>query len=179
MPASLATLRDPQPGDLGWVVQQHGEIYAREYGWNQQFEGLVAGIVAGYVKHHKPGLEKCWVAELDGERAGSVFVVRKSPRVAQLRLLILASHARGHGLGSRLTEEAMRFARSAGYHRMVLWTHSCLLEARRIYHQRGFELVSSEPYQAFGQDLVSEHWELDLRQPVPVRRQTRVLNSAS
>ncbi len=179
MPKSVARLREPQPGDMGWVVQQHGEIYAREYGWNSQFEGLVAGIVAGYLKRHQPGIEKCWIAEVDGQPAGSVFVVRKSAGVAQLRMLILAPQARGHGLGSRLTDEAIEFARSVGYRKMVLWTNSCLLEARRIYSQRGFMLVKSEPYQGFGHDLVSEHWELDLRRPVPAQRHTRALTSAS
>ena len=156
-------LRDPQPGDMGWVVQQHGEIYAREYGWNMDFEGMVAGIVRDYVQRYQPGLEKCWIAEVDGERAGSVFVVRKSKYVAQLRMLILAPHARGLGLGARLTDEAIGFARNAGYRKLVLWTNACLLAARAIYAKRGFQLMRSEAYQGFGQDLVSEHWELDLR----------------
>ena len=156
-------LREPRPGDMGWVVQQHGEIYAREYGWNQEFEGLVAGVVAGFVKNFQPQWERCWIAEVDGRRAGSVFVVRKSATVAQLRLLILAPQARGHGLGARLTDESLAFARARGYRKMVLWTNSNLLAARDIYARRGFELVKSEPYTGYGGNaLVGETWELRL-----------------
>lgn len=155
-------LRDPQPGDMGWVVQQHGEIYAREYGWDSSFEALVAGIVAGYVRDYQPAWERCWVAERGDERVGSVFVVRKSKTVAQLRLLILAPQARGLGLGGRLTDECIAFARSKGYKKMVLWTNSCLDSARAIYRKRGFQLVKSEPYTGFGKDLVGETWELKL-----------------
>ena len=155
-------LRDPQPGDMGWVVQQHGEIYAREYGWNSAFEALVADIVAGYLRKHQPDWERCWIAELDGQRVGSVFVVRKSPTVAQLRMLVLTPQARGQGLGALLTDEAIAFARSKGYKKMVLWTNSCLGSARDIYARRGFRLVKSEPYTGFGQDLVGETWELRL-----------------
>lgn len=155
-------LRDPQAGDMGWVVQQHGEVYAREYGWDSSFEALVAEIVAGYVRQHQPDWERCWIAELDGERVGSVFVVRKSKTVAQLRLLILTPQARGLGLGARLTDECLAFARSKGYKKMVLWTNSCLGSARDIYARRGFKLVNSEPYTGFGKDLVGETWELRL-----------------
>ena len=155
-------LRDPQPGDMGWVVQQHGEVYAREYGWDSTFEALVAEIVAGYVRQHQPDGERCWIAEVDGERVGSVFVVRKSKTVAQLRLLILAPQARGLGLGARLTDECLAFARSKGYKKMVLWTNSCLDSARALYARRGFQLVKSEPYTGFGKDLVGETWELRL-----------------
>jgi DNA-binding MarR family transcriptional regulator/GNAT superfamily N-acetyltransferase len=155
-------LRDPQPGDMGWVVQQHGEIYAREYGWNSEFEALVADIVAGYLRKHQPAWERCWIAELEGQRVGSVFVVRKSPTVAQLRLLILTPQARGRGLGALLTDECIAFARSKGYKKMVLWTNSCLGSARDIYARRGFRLVKSEPYTGFGKDLVGETWELRL-----------------
>jgi DNA-binding MarR family transcriptional regulator/N-acetylglutamate synthase-like GNAT family acetyltransferase len=158
----VALLRDPQPGDMGWVVQQHGEIYAREYGWNAEFEALVADIVAQYIRNHQPEWERCWMAELDGERVGSVFVVRKSKTVAQLRMLILTPQARGLGLGARLTDECIAFARSRGYKKMVLWTNSCLGTARDIYARRGFELVKSEPYEGFGQSLVGETWELKL-----------------
>lgn len=163
-PASAPTLvlRDPQPGDMGWVVQQHGEVYAREYGWDSTFEALVAGIVAGYMRDHQPAWERCWIAELDGERCGSVFVVRKSKTVAQLRLLILTPQARGLGLGARLTDECIAFARGKGYKKMVLWTNSCLDGARAIYAKRGFALVKSEPYTGFGKDLVGETWELRL-----------------
>jgi len=155
-------LRDPQPGDMGWVVQQHGEVYAREYGWDSTFEALVAEIVAGYVRQYQPGWERCWIAEIDGERVGSVFVVRKSKTVAQLRLLILTPQARGLGLGARLTDECLAFARSKGYKKMVLWTNSCLDSARALYARRGFKLVNSEPYTGFGKDLVGETWELRL-----------------
>ena len=158
----IAVLRDPQPGDMGWVVQQHGEIYAREYGWNSEFEALVADIVGKYLKNFRPDSEKCWIAELNGERVGTVFVVRKSPTVAQLRLLILDPQARGLGLGGRLTDECIAFARGKGYKKMRLWTNSCLEAARAIYAKRGFRLVKSEPYHGFGHDLVGETWELRL-----------------
>jgi len=158
----VALLRDPQPGDMGWVVQQHGEIYAREYGWNSEFEALVADIVAQYVRNYQAEWERCWMAELDGERVGSVFVVRKSKTVAQLRMLILTPKARGLGLGARLTDECIAFARSKGYKKMVLWTNACLGVARDIYAKRGFKLVKSEAYKAFGQSLVGETWELKL-----------------
>ncbi len=155
-------LRDPQPGDMGWVVQQHGEIYAREYGWNSEFEALVAEIVAGYLRKHQPDWERCWIAELDGQRVGSVFVVRKSPTVAQLRMLILTPQARGQGLGALLTDECIAFASSKGYKKMVLWTNSCLGSARDIYARRGFKLVKSEAYTGFGKQLVGETWSLRL-----------------
>jgi GNAT superfamily N-acetyltransferase len=169
MPTHLPTsktpvvhLRDPVPGDMGWVIQQHGELYAREYGWNAEFEALVAGIVAGYMRKYQPDWERCWIAEVDGQRAGSVFLVRKSKTVAQLRLLILTPEARGLGLGARLSDECISFARAKAYKKITLWTNSCLQEARRIYQRRGFQLVKSEPYQGFGQSLVSETWELVL-----------------
>jgi len=158
----VAVLRPPEPGDMGWVVQQHGEIYAREYGWSAEFEALVANIVALFVRQYQAEWERCWMAELDGERVGSVFVVRKSKTVAQLRMLILTRQARGLGLGARLTDECIAFARSKGYKKMVLWTNSCLGVARGIYAKRGFRLVKSEPYQGFGQSLVGETWELKL-----------------
>ena len=157
-----AVLRDLQPGDMGWVVQQHGEIYAREYGWNTEFEGLVAGIAAQIIKDFQPEWERGWMAELDGERVGSVFVVRKSKTVAQLRLLILTPAARGLGLGGRLTDECLAFARGKGYRKMVLWTNSNLTAARDIYARRGFVLTRSEPYHGYGQELVGETWELAL-----------------
>ncbi len=157
-----AILRDLKPGDMGWVVQQHGEIYWREYGWNMEFEGMAAGIAAGLIRNFKPQWERGWIAELDGERVGSVFVVRKSKTVAQLRMLILTEQARGLGLGARLTDECLAFARGKGYKKMILWTNSILLAARDIYAKRGFQLVKSEPYHGFGQDLVGETWELVL-----------------
>ncbi len=158
----IAVLRDPLPGDMGWVVQQHGEIYGREYGWDNRFEALVADIAAQFLRKFQPAWEKAWIAELDGERVGSVFVVRKSATTAQLRMLVLSPKARGLGLGARLTDECIAFARAKGYKKMVLWTNSCLTAARGIYSQRGFRLVKTEPYEGFGQQLVGETWELKL-----------------
>lgn len=155
-------LRDPKPGDLGWVVQAHGELYAREYGFDSSFEGLVAQIVADFVRDFDGQREKCWIAEVDGERAGSVFVVRKSATVAKLRLLLLTPEARGLGLGGRLVDACIAFARQAGYRRLTLWTQNNLDAARAIYASRGFALQASEPNAAFGQQLVSETWELRL-----------------
>ncbi|MDM0073847.1 bifunctional helix-turn-helix transcriptional regulator/GNAT family N-acetyltransferase [Variovorax sp. J2P1-59] len=160
-----AVLREPAPGDMGWVVQQHGEIYAREYGWNSDFEALVADIAGQFLRKFQPEWERCWIAELDGERVGAVFVVRKSPTTAQLRMLILSPKARGLGLGARLTDECIAFARGKGYRKMVLWTNSCLTAARGIYAARGFRLVKSEPYEGFGQQLVGETWELKCAPP--------------
>ena len=147
---------------MGWVVQRHGELYAREYGWNAEFEALVADIVARYLRRLQPLHERCWIAELDGEPVGSAFVVRKSRTVAQLRMLIVTPAARGLGLGTRLTDECLAFARSKGYRKMVLWTNSCLDAARHIYASKGFTMVRSEPYHGFGHDLVGETWELKL-----------------
>jgi DNA-binding MarR family transcriptional regulator/GNAT superfamily N-acetyltransferase len=157
-----AILRDPKPGDMGWVIEQHGEIYAREYGWNWEFEALVAGICADFIKNFQPDWERCWMAELDGERVGSIFVVRKNASTAQLRMLILTPQARGLGLGARLTDEAISFARERGYKKMVLWTNACLLTARAIYEKRGFKLTQSEAYEGFGHPQVSETWALKL-----------------
>ncbi|RYY63108.1 MAG: GNAT family N-acetyltransferase [Comamonadaceae bacterium] len=157
---ATAVLRDPAPGDIGWVVQQHGEIYAREYGWNAEFEALVAEIAAGFLRKFQPEWERCWIAELNGERVGAVFLVRKSATTAQLRMLILAPQARGLGLGARLTDECIGVARRKGYRKIVLWTNSCLTAARGIYEARGFKLVKSQPYEGFGQQLVGETWEL-------------------
>ena len=163
-PAATRTvvLRDPRAGDMGWVVMQHGEIYWREYGFDSEFESLVADIAAKYLKNYDPAWEKGWIAEVDGERAGSVFVVRRSATVAQLRLLILTPGARGLGLGGRLTDECIAFARAKGYRKLMLWTQSHLLAARAIYKSRGFKLTRTEPYAAFGQQMVSEVWELKL-----------------
>ena len=159
---ATAVLRDPAPGDIGWVVQQHGELYAREYGWNSEFEALVAEIAGQFLRKFQPDWERCWIAELNGERVGAVFVVRKSKTTAQLRMLILAPQARGLGLGARLTDECLAFARRKGYCKMVLWTNSCLAAARGIYAARGFQLTKSEPYTGFGQQLVGETWTLEL-----------------
>ncbi len=155
-------LRDPQPGDLGWVVQQHGEIYAREYGWNQSFEGLVADVIANYQRDLQPEWERCWIAEVNDQKAGSVFVVRKSKTVAQLRLLILTPQARGLGLGARLTDEVIAFARVKGYKKLVLWTNQCLTAARAIYASRGFKLTHTETHDGYGSPQMGETWELKL-----------------
>lgn len=157
-------LRDPQPGDMGWVVQQHGEIYAREYQFAPGFEALVAEIAAKFIRSFDPEHERGWIAELDGERVGSVFLVRKSATAAQLRLLLLRPEARGLGLGGRLVDECIAFARAAGYRKIALWTNGHLDAARAIYESRGFELTQSEPLQAdyHAGPLVSETWELRL-----------------
>ena len=155
-------LRDPAPGDLGWVVQVHGELYAREFGYTCEFEALVAEIAAKYLRQFDPAWEKGWIAEVDGERAGCVFLVRKSRTVAQLRLLVVLPQARGLGLGGRLTDACVEFARGKGYRKIRLWTQSHLEAARAIYRSRGFVLKQAEPNAAFGQQLVSETWELRL-----------------
>ena len=155
-------LRPHEPGDIGWVIQRHGALYAQEYGWDNRFEALVAEIGAGFIRDFKPGREHCWIAEREGQRVGSVFVVEASPDVAKLRLLLVEPQARGLGLGTSLVRECIRFAQRAGYAKMTLWTNSILVEARHIYDKCGFSLINSEPYQDFGQDLVSETWELAL-----------------
>lgn len=155
-------LRPHQPGDMGWVVARHGVLYNREYGWNEEFEGLVAGIVAGFIQNYDSRRECCWIAERDGENVGSVFVVKQSDEVAKLRMLLVEPSARGLGIGVRLVDECLRFARQVGYRRMTLWTNSILTAARNIYIKAGFQLVASEPYHSFGHDLVSETWERDL-----------------
>lgn len=161
--APATVLRDPQPGDMGWVVMQHGEIYAREDGFNWEFESLVAEIAAGFIKNFKPAREKGWIAEIDGERVGAVFVVQKVATVAQLRLLILTPGARGQGLGGRLVDECIAFARNRKYRKLVLWTQAHLLAARAIYQSRGFVVTASEPFEGYGRkDLLGESWELKL-----------------
>jgi DNA-binding MarR family transcriptional regulator/ribosomal protein S18 acetylase RimI-like enzyme len=155
-------LRQPRPGDLGWVVARHAELYAREYGWAENFEGLCAQIVADFVAKHDPGRERCWIAEMDGRNVGSVFLVKDSETVARLRLLLVDPVARGRGLGSRLTDECIRFARRHRYQRVTLWTHQVLTAARHVYERAGFRLTSSEARRSFGQDVVSEHWDLVL-----------------
>ncbi|HEY7241104.1 MAG TPA: helix-turn-helix domain-containing GNAT family N-acetyltransferase [Burkholderiales bacterium] len=159
---SEVLLRAHRPGDLGWVVQAHGELYAREYRWGERFEALVAGIVAEFVARFDARRSRCWIAELDGERVGSVFVVPESKTVAKLRLLLVDPRARGRGLGRRLVVEAIDFARARGYRRLALWTQSNLAAARAIYRGCGFELRRSEPHAAFGVRLTGEYWEKQL-----------------
>jgi GNAT superfamily N-acetyltransferase len=158
-----------RPGDLGWVVMAHGELYAAEYGWDVSFEALVARIVADYAADHDPAREAAWIAELDGERVGCVFCVAADSAdsagdtdAAQLRVLLVDPRARGHGIGARLVATCVEFARAAGYRRMVLWTNDVLVSARRIYQAVGFELVGEERHHSFGADLVGQYWRLDL-----------------
>ena len=155
-------LRPHEPGDMGWVAHRHGVLYAQEYGWDEHFEALVAQIVAEFINNYNPGRERCWIAEIDGEIIGSVFVVQSSETVAKLRLLLVEPKARGLGLGTRLVEECIRFAQRRGYQKLILWTNSILLEARHIYKKTGFKLVAEEAHHSFGHDLIGETWELVL-----------------
>jgi DNA-binding MarR family transcriptional regulator/GNAT superfamily N-acetyltransferase len=157
-PSTGFVMRAPRPGDLGWIVQRHGALYAQQYGWDESFEALVARIVAEYAEHHDPRREAAWIAEVDGEPAGCVLCTRREDDVAQLRLLLVEPRARGRGIGARLIEECLRFAQRAGYDRITLWTNDVLHEARRLYERAGFELVESAPHHAFGHDLVEQTW---------------------
>jgi DNA-binding MarR family transcriptional regulator/GNAT superfamily N-acetyltransferase len=156
-------LRPPAPGDLGWVVERHGYRYAAEYGWDTTFEALVARIVADFAERKDSKREAAWIAELDGERVGCVFCTASdAPDTAQLRLLIVEPSARGAGVGTRLVDECLRFARRAGYRRITLWTNDVLVNARRIYERAGFRCDRREPHRSFGRDLVGEYWSRDL-----------------
>jgi ribosomal protein S18 acetylase RimI-like enzyme len=161
-PSPSLLIRPPEPGDMGWVVHRHGALYAAEHGYDADFEALVAGIVAKFVRDLDPRRERCWIAEKNGEVVGSVFLAKKSKTVAKLRLLLVEPSARGLGLGERLVGECVRFARQAGYRKITLWTHSHLRAARGLYVKTGFRLVGRRPHHSFGRDLVDETWELDL-----------------
>ena len=156
------SLREHRPGDIGWVVHAHGRFYAEEYGWDERFEALVAEIAAAFVQNLDRKRERCWIAEMDGEPVGSVFVVKDTKTTAKLRLLIVDPKARGRGLGKRLVEECIRFAREKGYRRLALWTQSNLAAARGIYRAAGFRKVKEEKHASFGVKLTGEYWELEL-----------------
>lgn len=164
--AAAYILRPHKPGDIGWVISRHGSVYAEEFGWDISFEAMVAEIAAKFLRDFNPAREACWIAERQTEhgpeRIGSVFVVEQSKTVAKLRMLVVDASARGLGLGGKLVQTCEDFARAKGYRKMVLWTNSILLDARRIYEKRGFKLVSSEPHHSFGKDLIGEYWEKTL-----------------
>jgi DNA-binding MarR family transcriptional regulator/N-acetylglutamate synthase-like GNAT family acetyltransferase len=153
------------PGDIGWVIARHGTLYAREYGWDESFEGFVAEICARFVEKFNPKRERCWFAERDGSNVGCVFLVEKSKTVSQLRMLLVDPSARGLGIGKRLVEECIAFAGSCGYRKMTLWTNDILHSARRIYEDAGFRLTKEERHHSFGHDLVGQVWDLEIRTP--------------
>ncbi|KAB8049056.1 GNAT family N-acetyltransferase [Janthinobacterium rivuli] len=155
-------LRNPQSGDMGWIIHRQAVLYAQEYGWNNEYEALVAEILAKFVREFDPARERCWIAEKDGKVIGSVFIVRQDDTTAKLRLLYVDPCARGLGIGSRLVEECLRFSRQVGYMKMVLWTNSILTDARRIYDKAGFHLVEEAAHHSFGKDLIGQVLARDL-----------------
>ena len=162
-PRTPYLLRPHQPGDMGWIVHRQAILYAEEYGWDETYEALAAEIVAQFIRNYDPKRERSWIAEKDGGRVGAVFVAKASDEIAKLRLLHVEREARGLGIGKRLVEECVRFARQAGYQKMTLWTQSILHAARHLYKQAGFQVVREEQHHSFGKDLIAETWELDLR----------------
>jgi DNA-binding MarR family transcriptional regulator/GNAT superfamily N-acetyltransferase len=155
-------LREPKPGDFGWIVARHAEVYAQEYGWTEPFEGLCAQIVADFANKNDPACERCWIAEVNGENVGTVMLVKDSEEVARVRLLLVDPKGRGLGLGAQLVDECVRFARQAGYKKITLWTHSILTAARHIYEKAGFTLSSSEKRHSWSKDVVAEYWDSTL-----------------
>jgi DNA-binding MarR family transcriptional regulator/predicted N-acetyltransferase YhbS len=155
-------LRHHEAGDMGWVIHQHGLLYSQEYGWDESFEAMVAQICADFIKNYDPQKERCWIAEMQGERVGSIFCVKASEDVAKLRMLLVLPKARGLGLGTRLVKECIRFARRSGYKKLTLWTNDILVQARKIYEKNGFKLVEEENHHSFGHDLVGQYWDLAL-----------------
>ena len=160
--AETVVLHPPEPGDFGWMIGRNAVVYADEFGWDETYEALVARIVADYIERHDPRRERAWIAEVGGERVGAILCVRNDDDVAQLRLLLVEPHARGLGVGTRLVDECLRFARRAGYSRIMLWTNDVLADARRIYERAGFELLEEEPHHSFGHDLVGQTWARSL-----------------
>jgi GNAT superfamily N-acetyltransferase len=162
MKKSAITLRDPKPGDLGFIVHHQAALYAKEYGWDWTFEALIAQIVADFIREFNPTMERCWIAELDGKIVGSAFVVKQSEHVAKLRMLYVHEDARGRGLGKRLVNECIEFSKSKGYRTIVLWTNDVLTAARHIYEAAGFTLVDESSHFSFGQQQNGQNWALNL-----------------
>jgi GNAT superfamily N-acetyltransferase len=162
MPSSSIKLRSLKPGDLGWVISRHGEIYYKEYGWNQEFEVLVSEIATAFAKKHDPKRERAWIAVRKGERLGCVFLVRGTQTIAKLRILLVEPSARGMGVGSLLVRTCLKFAKARGYKKVTLWTNSILHSARKIYEANGFLLQKEERHRSFGKSLTGQHWSKTL-----------------